>query len=380
MNHNPLFSICIPCFNHGSYIGQTLESVLRQDFDDYEIVVADNASTDNSREVVRSFQDPRIRLIENRFNIGFAPNLQQVTRHAQGRYLNVLSSDDVMNPGALRTYADLIARYGGSPRGLVLMCQAWEINGEGKVVGYITKNLAGFGPVRLRVPDREQIEAQEHHEVHAGFQVFVRCMKRLETAGMFCTVTYSKELWEAVEGYNSTQLINPDKHFIVKVLRHDPLVIYVNRPLYSYRSHAMGQARQIARERSLKFHVDEYAYLLQYDEEWLRGTGVTRAEQRRLFVSRDCLNQALVGVAEGRWFWASRLLAFAWSTYPDVVLRQPKSWALAVLLLGGPVGIAASWLLRWAFNLYRRRVFALEPRNHAPWGEGVAPVSEPSGS
>ncbi len=379
MTHAPLFSICIPCFNHGRYIGQTLESVLSQDFDDYEIVVADNASTDNSRDVVRSFCDPRIRLIENRFNIGFAPNLQQVTRHARGRYLNVLSSDDIMNPGALRTYAALIARYGGSSRGLVLMSQVWKIDGDSKVVGYSRRAREGVGTVQVRVPTWEEIEAQEHHEIHPGFEVFIGCMRRLDTAGSFCTTTYSLELWEAVEGYNSTQLMNPDMHFIAKVLRRDPLVIYVNRPLYSYRSHEMGQARQTAREGSLRFQLDQYSYLLQYDQEWLRGTGVTREEQQRVFVNRDCLDRALVRLAEGEWRWASRLLAFAWSTYPQVVLRQPKSWALAFLLLGGPVGIALTRLLRWVYHVQRRGTSA-PARKCASQDEKVASISARSGS
>jgi len=359
MNGTPLFSICIPCFNHGRYIGKTIQSVLDQDVEDFEIVVADNASTDNSRQAIRSFADPRIRLIENRFNIGFAPNLQQVTQHARGQYLNLLSSDDIMNVGALRTYSDLIARFQKDAQRLVLMSQAWEIDGEDSVVRYIVKGADGFGPVRVRLPDQKEIEAQSHHEVHRGLDVFVSCMKRLETAGLFCSVVYSRQLWEAVEGYNSSQLMNPDKHFIVKVLRKDPVVIYVNRPLYSYRMHELGQANQQFREQGLKFHMDQHNYLLQYDDEWLEGTDITRDHQRRLFVNRDCLNRALVELARGNWTYASRLLAFAWSAYPSVVLRQGKSWCCAFLLALGPLGIGLAWLLRSIYKMNRRSLPSL---------------------
>lgn len=342
---SPLFSICIPCFNHGQYVGKTVRSVLDQDFEDFEIVIADNASTDNSRDVIRSFCDPRIRLIENRYNIGFAPNLQQVTRHAKGRYINLLSSDDMMDPGALRTYAELIAQHRPDAHRLVLMSQAWEIDKDDRVFRYIAKAPERFAPVRFRVPTRQEIDAQEHHTVHDGFDVFTNCMQLLDTAGAFCSVAYSRQLWEAVEGYNSTQLINPDMDFIVKILRKDPVVVYVNRPLYAYRNHVQGQAQQQVREKVLRFQIDQCKYLMQYDEKWLWGTGVTPEQQRRLFVSRDCLDHALVALGRGDWTYASRLLAFAWSAYPGVVVRHWKSWSVVLLLALGPVGIGLSWVL-----------------------------------
>src|ERR1043166_412558 len=129
INERPFFSVCIPCFNHADYVGKTIRSVLEQDFADFEIVIADNASTDDSRAVIKSFGDPRIRLIENRYNIGFAPNLQRVTQYARGRYINLVSSDDLMNAGALRAYADLIAQHPQESAQLVLMSQALEIDG-----------------------------------------------------------------------------------------------------------------------------------------------------------------------------------------------------------------------------------------------------------
>lgn len=359
MSERPFFSVCIPCFNHAKYVGKTIRSVLEQDFEDFEIVVSDNASTDDSRAVVKSFQDPRIRLIENRYNIGFAPNLQRVTQHARGRYINLLSSDDLMNPGALRAYVDLIAQQGADAERLVLMSQAWEIDGDDRITRYVTKDADSLAPVFVDVPGEEEILQQPHHEIHQGRAVFARCMKDFTTAGVFCSVAYSRELWESVEGYNSTQQFNPDKHFILKTLRTDPCVIFVNRPLYSYRRHQLGQALQTAREQVLKFQVDQYSYLTQFDDGWLQGTGVTREQQRRLFVNRDCLDHALVALADGRWTYASRLLAFAWSAYPATVIRQRKAWALLSLLACGPLGIVFARLLKGVYKLKQSRSSSL---------------------
>lgn len=355
-SERPFFSICIPCFNHGEYIGRTIQSVLTQDFKDFEIIVADNASTDDSREVVRSFDDARLRLIENRYNIGFTPNLQQVTRHARGEFINLLSSDDIMNPGALRTYAELIFEQQSNRHRLVFMSQAWDIDSSDKIIGYRTKDGDRLLPMRVKVPSNEEVSAQEHHTLYNGLEVFKNCMLVFNTPGVFCSMVYSRELWKAVEGYNSTQLMDPDKHFITKVLRCDPLVIFVNRPLYSYRTHEMGQAMQQARERTLKFQLDQYSYLMQYDENWLKGTGVTRSYQRKLFINRDCLAQALVALAEGHWTYSVRLLAFACSTYPGIVIRQCRSWALTGMLIIGPIGIL---LARSLYKLHLKKVPSL---------------------
>ena len=59
------FSICIPNYNYERYLGRTIQSILAQDYQDFEILVSDNASTDGSVTLVQSFHDPRIQLRVN---------------------------------------------------------------------------------------------------------------------------------------------------------------------------------------------------------------------------------------------------------------------------------------------------------------------------
>ena len=247
----PLYSICIPLFNHENYIGRTIQSVLDQDFNDFEIIIADNASTDNSKEIVKSFNDPRIKLIENRYNIGFAPNLQQVTRFAKGKFINLLSSDDLMEQGTLSTYNNIIQQFSQYNEKLVLMSDAWQIDCNDKKNEYITKKPGHFFPYRISLSDAKTLKKDPLYEVFDGFEIFKKSMEDLNTAGTFCTVVYSRCLWESVEGYNSTQLINPDMHFIHKITRLKPKVIYVNNPLYSYRRHSLGQGAQQTKNKVL---------------------------------------------------------------------------------------------------------------------------------
>ena len=129
------FSVCIPNYNYERYLGQTIDSVLAQTYPHFEIVVADNASTDGSVAAVRGYDDPRIRLIENRYNIGFSPNLDRATESATGDFLILLSSDDLMRPDALETYARVLEGLGERSEDAVLTSALDVIDSAGEVTG-----------------------------------------------------------------------------------------------------------------------------------------------------------------------------------------------------------------------------------------------------
>lgn len=100
--NKPLVSVCIAVFNCERFIGEAIESVLRQSLSDWELVVSDNASTDRTVEVVRSFSDPRIRLIRNDCNLGMSRNFHLVMAAAEGRFIKLLGADDVLYPDCLQ--------------------------------------------------------------------------------------------------------------------------------------------------------------------------------------------------------------------------------------------------------------------------------------
>lgn len=101
MSSTPTVSVCIPMYNAGKYIGETVRSVLSQTVDDFEIVVVDNASTDNSVEVVESFADSRIRLLRNSSNLGQERNWNRSVDEARGLYTKLLCADDLLYPQCL---------------------------------------------------------------------------------------------------------------------------------------------------------------------------------------------------------------------------------------------------------------------------------------
>jgi glycosyltransferase involved in cell wall biosynthesis len=97
-----MVSVCIPTFNSQLYIAACIDSVLAQRGVEFEIVVFDNASEDKTWDIVQSFSDPRIRSFRSDQNRGMAKNFNSALREARGEYLNLLCSDDLLEPDALR--------------------------------------------------------------------------------------------------------------------------------------------------------------------------------------------------------------------------------------------------------------------------------------
>lgn len=93
---NPLVSICIPVFNHADLVWRTIESCIHQTYRNVEIVVVDNASTDNTREVVLGYVnwDKRVKYFRNDTNIGSGRNFLKCVERASGEFVQPLGSDD----------------------------------------------------------------------------------------------------------------------------------------------------------------------------------------------------------------------------------------------------------------------------------------------
>jgi glycosyltransferase involved in cell wall biosynthesis len=93
-----LVSVIIASYNYSRYLGRTLQSILDQTLQNFEVVVVDDGSSDGSPDVVRSFEDPRIRLHVHRKNLGSVPTYNHGAREARGAYITYLDSDDWIEP------------------------------------------------------------------------------------------------------------------------------------------------------------------------------------------------------------------------------------------------------------------------------------------
>lgn len=117
---SPLVSVIIPTFNRRHLIGRALESVLRQTYPNWECLVVDDASTDDTEGVVRSFGDPRILYLRHDSNRGGSAARNTGIEEARGDYLAFLDSDDEWLPSKLQRQIDVFISQGDTQLGAVL--------------------------------------------------------------------------------------------------------------------------------------------------------------------------------------------------------------------------------------------------------------------
>jgi len=152
MNAMPRVSIGLPVYNGENYLAESLEALLGQSYEDFELIISDNASTDGTAEICRRYQkqDSRIRYFRQPRNIGCAPNHNFVIEHARGELFKTASHDDLYARDLLKLCVAALDEY---PQ--VVLAHAWsaEIDGSGGVtelVEYPVNTAAPRAPERFR--------------------------------------------------------------------------------------------------------------------------------------------------------------------------------------------------------------------------------------
>jgi glycosyltransferase involved in cell wall biosynthesis len=108
--NQPTFTVIIPTFNRATFIKQTIESVLAQTLDDFEVIVVDDGSTDHTATIVNTIDDGRIRYhFKKNEERGVARNTG--TKLSTGRYINFFDSDDLLHPQHLSVALDMIEKF-----------------------------------------------------------------------------------------------------------------------------------------------------------------------------------------------------------------------------------------------------------------------------
>lgn len=124
---DPLVSFVIPCYKLAHMLPDCVNSVLGQDYENFEILIMDNCSPDNTPEIAQSFKDPRVKHIRNETNLGHIRNFNKGISLARGKYVWMLCVDDMLrSPHVLRRYVDLMER---NPRVGFVFCRAVEFQG-----------------------------------------------------------------------------------------------------------------------------------------------------------------------------------------------------------------------------------------------------------
>jgi glycosyltransferase involved in cell wall biosynthesis len=105
----PNVSICVPNYNYGEYIGDTIQSILNQTYTDFELIIVDDTSTDNSMDVINSFHDKRIQVHKNEHNLGITANWNKCLEYAKGDYIAIFHSDDIYHREIIEHEVNILA-------------------------------------------------------------------------------------------------------------------------------------------------------------------------------------------------------------------------------------------------------------------------------
>jgi glycosyltransferase involved in cell wall biosynthesis len=288
----PKVSILIPTYNYARYLPEAIESVLEQNFDDYELIIVDDCSRDESEAVIRHYAalDNRIRCEFNPVNLGLVGNWNYCLSLARGEYIKFLFGDDKL--------ADRQA--------LQKMVQMLEEN-PSAVLAVSARNIID--------ENSAFVESGNHmgaNGLHPGLEVIVRCLEsNANLIGEPSVVLMRKR--DISRGFNTQYLQIPDLEMWFHLLEKGNAV-YTAEPLCAFRKHSRQQTEvnrvnQVGEREQLILLSDYYV------RPWLRN----RKRCKLLFSQIYCLKKkkhfgdasrelqsrmmASLGVGRYAWFW-----------------------------------------------------------------------------
>lgn len=179
----PTASIGVPVYNGEKYLANALNALLQQDFEDFEIIVADNASTDATPEICRSFaaRDSRIRYIRNERNLGLAANHNVAFRASRGKYYKWAAHDDECAPAMLSRFVQEMES--ASPSTSLVYSYCAYIDDEGNVIGGDVDGIACDAPQ----PHRRLSYLLRHVHMYGSAYGLIRAeiLRRTRLHGLF---------------------------------------------------------------------------------------------------------------------------------------------------------------------------------------------------
>jgi glycosyltransferase involved in cell wall biosynthesis len=138
--NQPFFSVIIPVYNRSVFIKPAIESVVAQNISDWELIIVDDASTDDTVEVVKQYcsADHRIQLIRQPFNQERGAARNKGIENSKGKYICFLDSDDAFCPNHLQTFYDFIIK---NPESAMLFSNSYLVAGTAEMVEKVVPKL-----------------------------------------------------------------------------------------------------------------------------------------------------------------------------------------------------------------------------------------------
>lgn len=224
MKNNPKVSIILPTYNGLKYIRESIDSCLNQTYKNFELIIVDDCSKDNTQDIIKSYQDARIRYIRNEKNQRLPRALNTGFENATGEYLTWTSDDNLYMPNAIEE-----------------MVKSLEANQYDFVYAdiYLFKDDNIKNAELEKLPQAKTIKS--NNCIRACFM-------------------YTRKVLDEVGGYDPDMELIEDYDYWMRVSRHF-YMHHIEKPLYYYRLH--GQSLWGSRLREIR--MAEFLFKLKFD-------------------------------------------------------------------------------------------------------------------
>lgn len=260
----PLVSVTVLNYNYARFLPNCLDSILQQSFRDFEVIVINDRSTDNSLEVIAPYlSDPRVRLINHEQNKGFVASLIEGMQESRGTYLSVISADDwVVSPHAFACQVKALEQH---PQ-VVMAFSAYGLYADEQTLSFVSR-------------------AATHSYVRDGKEVFADFL--LKGYPQHSGTMIRKSAYEALGGYDPTLRWSLDAQMWLG-LCHVGDIAYIDEMLYAYRRHPSSMSKDPAALRNAiyeLFRIFDWTFSLMPEEERRQKQWLYRKARQRALIS-----------------------------------------------------------------------------------------------
>ncbi len=231
-NSSPTISVIMSVYNGELYLAEAIESILHQTFTDFEFIIIDDGSTDKTKEIISSFSDRRIKVIENKKNIGLSTSLNKGASIARGKYLARMDADDISLPERLAIQTEFLEAH---PEIGLVGCNANVIDEHGTV---------------FRTFYMPQTNA------------LIRWNMCFRTPFIHPTVVIRKEFLEHVRGYDDSILYSQDRDLWQRL---SSFTSFANLPdiLFHYRNYATNVSHKYSKIQVNNSAISNHRMMIQ---------------------------------------------------------------------------------------------------------------------
>lgn len=292
------FSIIVANYNNGRYLTPLIESILKQTYSKWELIIADDCSTDNSLQILAPYMaHPQIKVVRHQQNKGAASTFNTAMDNSTGALVALLGADDALTADALQIMYDA---HDQSPQASMIYSLYYDCDGE--------LNPVGIGTLTKSIKEVKSVI----HKI---------CVANL--------MTFKRTLYNQTTGFNPFFKRALDQDLFLK-LEEVGEVVFIDKPLYYYRRHSGGISQEGNSEKARMFHI-----MAMYDAYRRRKkTGFVNLtkDEMNYYLRYFCLYQAENNVSEGIFKQLSYLLKDLYYIPKDI--KRMDFWQIFGKVIG----------------------------------------------